>query len=281
MVKIITDTTSCISLEEANRLGIGYIPQIIVIGDETYRDDTEIDSPTFLQKLQSAKTLPKTAAPPPVLYNPLYEEAIAKGQSIIVICPSAQVSGTVRSATLAAQEFPGADIRVIDTLSIGTGLGSMVLAAQKWADEGLDADTIEVRVKDMVARCQIYFLVDTLEYLHKGGRIGAAQAIVGSILQVKPILAFKDGHTEAVESQRTKRRAIARIHELIKAECPAGDESFLSIMQVGAEEEAAEIAETFKSDYGIKNVPIAYLPPAIIVHAGPGALAFSFFKASK
>jgi len=278
MVKIVADTLSCIPLEKAHQLGIDIIPQIIEFGDnESYRDDTEIDSATFLKKLRLASTLPHTAAPPPALYAPIYERLSAEGNTILVICPSAQVSGTVRSAEVAAKDFPNADIRVIDTKSVASGLGMMVLKAYEWAQEGLNADIIIARIHEMASRERIYFLVDTLEYLQKGGRIGKAQALFGSLLQVKPILTFREGHTEPVESQRTKRRALARLCEIVLETCPHNPDSYISVMQADAEEDANYLADYFKNSLGIKDIPIFFLPPAILVHAGPGALGVSYF----
>lgn len=277
MVKIIADTLSCLSVAEAKKLGVDFIPQIIEFGEQSYRDDTEMDSTTFLQKLRSSATLPKTAAPPPALYEPLYRQYSAEGHSILVICPSAQVSGTVRSAEVAAKEFPNADIRVIDTLTIGAGLGTLVRCAVEWANAGLDADTIEHNVKEMAKREQLYFVVNTLEYLQRGGRIGKAQALIGSLLQVKPILTFRDGHTEPFESQRTKRKALARIVEVVRSECPSGNGSHLCLMQGDAEKDAEALSIEFKQSLGISEIPVYFLPPAILVHAGPGALGISFF----
>lgn len=279
MVIIIADTTSTIPTDEAKRLGIPYIPQIIVIGDETYRDDYEIDSKTFLQRLKTSPVLPKTAAPPPALYYPIYQEYAKPGNTLIVLAPSADVSGTYRSAEVAAKGFPGADIRIIDTRTIGAGLGTLVRLAHQWAQAGVDADTIIQRVKEWAARERVYFVVDTLEYLHKGGRIGGAQMLVGSLLQIKPILQFKNGRTEPVESQRTKRRAVERLKELVYSDCPHSDQSFLSIMHGDAFEEAQRLAEEFKTALGLSHVPICDLPPAILVHAGPGVLGVSYFTA--
>lgn len=279
MVTIIADTTSCISVSEAQELGIPYIPQIIVIGEESYRDDTEIDSPTFLSKLRSSPTLPKTAAPPPALYSPIYQKLKDEGQTMIVIAPSANVSGTVRSATVAAQDFPDADIRVVDSQIIGTALGTLVRYANRWAKEGVDADTIIARLADLTARSRIYFVVDTLEYLYKGGRIGAAKALMGSILQVKPILAFHNSRIEAVESQRTKRRAMARLNEMIDAECPHSQDACFTIMHGDALVEAQALADQVADRFGITNIWITEVPPAIMVHAGPGVLAASFLTA--
>lgn len=277
MVKIIADTTSSLPVDVAKARKIYYLPQIIIFGNESYRDDTEIDTPTFLSKLRASAELPKTAAPPPALYTPIYQEIIQSGDAAIVIAPSGEVSGTVRSAKVAAQDFPSADIRVIDTRTLGSGLGSIVLKAQEWADAGLDADTIEAKVRELSARERVYFLVDTLEYLYKGGRIGGASALVGSILQVKPILTVIDGRAEAVETQRTKRRALLRLIEIVKQECPTQDDCMLSIMASDAEDVAKTLADDISSAIGLQNIPQYRLPPAILVHAGPKTIAVSFF----
>jgi DegV family protein with EDD domain len=277
MVKIIADTTSSIPVAEGIRLGIPLLPQIIIFGDESYRDDNELDTGTFLSKLRASSVLPKTAAPPPALYTPIYQQFINEGHSIVVICPSAELSGTARSASVAAQDFPDADIRVIDTRTIAGGLGSIVKAAKIWADEGLNADTIVDRVNDLSKRQRTYFMVATLEYLYKGGRIGGAQALFGSILQVKPILMLVNGKTEPAESQRTKKRALQRIEELIKIDCQNNSGAELCIMQGDAMEDAQSLAENFKQALGLKEVPIYEMPPAILVHAGPGVLAIGYF----
>jgi DegV family protein with EDD domain len=277
MVKIIADTLSCLSMEKAKELGVPFIPQIIEFGEQSYRDDTEMDSDTFLKKLRASTTLPKTSAPPPALYGPYFKRFSEEGHTILVICPSGQVSGTVRSAQVAAQDFPNADIRVIDTKSVGAGLGTLVESAVAWANQGDDADTIQRKVLEMAGREKIYFVVDTLEYLQRGGRIGKAKALFGSILQVKPILALRNGQTEPVESQRTKRKAMARICELVVSDCPKGSDSHLRLMQGDAMQDAQALSEEFKKSLNIQNIPIYFLPPAILVHAGPGAIGISYF----
>lgn len=277
MIKFFADTTSTISPEEAKQMGVYYLPQIIVFGDKAYRDDSEITSAEFLTKLKSSSSLPKTAAPPPALYTPMFQELVDQNHTLIVICPSAKVSGTYRSALTAAQDFPDADIRVVDTETIGPALGTLVRRAMKWAAEGVSADEITTRLVEQGRKVKIYFYVDTLEYLQKGGRIGLAKALVGSLLQVKPILLFKDGQVNQFESQRTKKRALARIIELIEQECPRKLESDLAILEADAMEEALNLKEQFSKIMNFNNITIADLPPAIIVHAGPGVLAASFF----
>jgi len=277
MVHIIGDTLSCLSLDEARKLGIPYLPQIIIFGDQSYRDDTEIDSDTFIAKLKKSTELPKTAAPYPPLYAPYFKELSKDGEPILVICPPSKVSGTVRSAEVAAKDFPNADIRVLDTPVIGAALGSVLRKAAEWAKSGLDADAISKRVMEMSERNRTYFLVDTLEYLQKGGRIGAAQALFGSILQVKPLLAFKGGQVVPVESTRTKAKALARFIEIVAAECPKKEESFFTVEHGGDKELAASLANQFKSILGVKDVPITHVPPAILVHGGPGVIGVSYF----
>jgi len=279
MIKIVTDTTAGLPRHLAEQYGIPILPQIIIFGEESYRDDTELDTRTFLEKLRASPVLPKTAAPPPALYAPIYGPWVAEGHTIICLHPSTELSGTVRSATVAAQDFPGADIRVVDTRTVAGPLATMVLLAARWAREGVDADTILARVRDLQARQRVYFVVDTLEYLHRGGRIGGAKALVGGLLQVKPILTLRDGRVESFEQQRTARRALARLRELVLEECPHNAESYLCVMHADAEAEARAMAADFAAALGLSEVPIYELPPAIVTHGGPGILATGFFVA--
>jgi len=279
MVKIVTDTLSSLPLHVAKQHDIPILPQIIIFGEESYRDDSEIDTQTFLKKLRASSVLPKTAAPPPALYTPIFEQLVTEGHTVICLHPSTELSGTVRSANVAAKDFPNADIRVVDTRSIGGLLGEMVLLTARWAREGVDADTILARVHDLMARQRTYFVVDTLEYLHRGGRIGGAKALLGGVLQVKPILTLQDGRVEPMEQQRTARRALARLRELVSEECPRSTDAHLCVMHADAEEEAQSLAADLAAAIGVTQVPIYEMPPAIVVHAGPGVLAAGFFAA--
>ena len=277
MIRIVADTTSTLTVDDAKRLGIYLLPQIIIFGDKEYRDDNEITSEEFLAKLKSSSALPKTAAPSPALYTPIFQEILSAGDSVLVLCPSAKVSGTFRSATVAAQDFPDADIKVIDTGIIGPALGWIVRFALSLSKTKISADEL---ISQIIKKCQslkIYFYVDTLEYLYKGGRIGGAKALVGSVLQIKPILLFKDGQVNPFESQRSKKKAFARIIELAKEECPSSIESYLSIFQADAMQDALFLRDALINNIGVSEVPISNLPPAIVVHAGPGVVAVSFF----
>lgn len=277
MIRIVADTTSTLTIEDAKNLDVYLLPQIIIFGEKEYRDDNEITSEEFLSKLKTSTALPKTAAPSPVLYAPIFQEILSAGDSVLVLCPSAKVSGTYRSATVAAQDFPDADIKVVDTGIIGPALGWIVRSALSLSKTDISADELINQITKKCQSLKIYFYVDTLEYLYKGGRIGGAKALVGSVLQIKPILLFKDGQVNPFESQRSKKKAFARIIELVKEECPSTTESYLSIFQADAMQDALFFRDAFINNIGVSEVPISNLPPAIVVHAGPGVVAVSFF----
>jgi DegV family protein with EDD domain len=277
MTIIIADTTCSLPRDLLAERGIPLIPQVVIFGEDAYHDDQDLNTAAFLNKLKTSPSLPKTAAPEPPLYYPIFRIAQDRGESVIVIAPSAKVSGTVRSAETAAQQFPDLDVRVIDTLTISCNLGSLVLLADDMAKAGSSADEIETRIRAMIPRGRIFFLVDTLEYLQKGGRIGGAKKLVAELLQIKPILQIAEGQVEPFEQQRTKTRAVARLVDVVEAGCPHSAESFLSVMQVDAQDEAAELVEALKARIPAAEIPIYELPPAIVVHGGPKTMGVGFF----
>jgi DegV family protein with EDD domain len=278
MTRIIADTTCGLPLAELAELEVDVIPQIIIFDEKAYRDDTEIDTPTFLSKLKGSKQLPKTAAPPPALYEPLYEACAKRGEPIVIPTPSTELSGTYRSAEVAAETVPDAEVHILDTRTIAGGLGVLVKQAKLWADEGIKPEKIIADLKEMSEREVVYFLVDTLEYLHKGGRIGDASYLIGSALQMKPILGVKDGKVAAIEKQRTSKKALKRLKELVLEECPKGVDSHVTVSHCGGLERAESLAKELEEALEVESIPIYEVPPAIVVHGGPGIISVSFFK---
>ena len=277
MINIITDTTSGISREISERFHIPVIPQVINFGNQSYYEGVDIDNAMFMKMLAESKELPKTAAPPPEFFVQEFTKLAPLGGTIFCIHPSADLSGTVRSAFTAATDFPSADIRIIDTRTIGSSLATLVELAAELASKGEDADNIEKRIKRLIPRNRIYFLVDTLEYLVKGGRIGGATALIGSVLKIKPILALRDGKVNQFEKERTQKRAINRLVELVKTQAARNDEAYISVMHAGVPELAHEFADLLGSEFNLVNIPILDVPPAIVTHGGPGILAAAFF----
>ncbi|MGE5249028.1 MAG: DegV family protein [Bacteroidota bacterium] len=277
MVKIVADTTCGLPQAMLQQRGVPLIPQVVIFGEESYHDDGELDTAGFLKKLKEFPTLPKTSAPEPALYHPIFAEAAEKGEAVVVVAPTSKASGTVRSAQIAAQDFPGVDIRVVDTLTVSCNLGSLVLLAHEMACAGSSADEIVNRLNEMIPRSRLYFMVDTLEYLARGGRIGGAKKLMAELLEIKPILQMKDGQVEPFEQQRTRRRAVARLVEVAAEQCREVAVPRLCVLQVQAEQDAQALVEELKSRLPVWHIPIYQLPPAIVVHAGPRAMGVGFF----
>jgi DegV family protein with EDD domain len=280
MVKIITDTTSCLSPTFAKQHGVTVIPQIINFGGESFLEGIEMDINTFMTRLQKSSVLPQTAAPPPELFSRAYRELAPSGESILCIHPSAKVSGTVRSATVAAQDFPELDIRIIDTQLIASPLAVLVMLAAEWSEKGHSANDIEKRIRHMASSCKIYFLVATLDFLAKGGRIGGAQALLGSLLQIKPILTFVEGHVEQFEKERTLKQAVKRLKEFVIEEYPRTGEGYLTVLHAGVPDQGQALAGELKNLLDLEDVPVYDMPPAIVTHGGPGVLGVAFFRDS-
>lgn len=277
MIKIIADTTCGIPIEQLLKLGIDVLPQIITFGDQSFRDDYELDTSTFLQKLSASLNLPGTAAPPPALYTPFYQKHLSNNDSILVITPSSEVSGTFRSASLAAEEFHDSRIKIIDSRTIAGGLGMLVLKASEWAQEAMTLENLSAKVTHMASKERVFFVVDTLEYLHKGGRIGNAASLIGSILQIKPILTAKDGTIGIYDKQRTSKHAITSIINQTLSLCRNTKNPYLTISQCNAEKQANQVRIELSNKLGLFDIPILVIPPAIVVHAGPGVISISCF----
>jgi len=278
MIKIIADTTCSIPVEKLKALGVDFVPQIITFGDVSYRDDYELSTSAFLEKLSVAKNLPGTAAPPPALYNPIYERILNDGDIALVLAPSTKLSGTFRSATVAADEYNSDRIHIIDTKTIAGNLGTIVLKAKVWADQGISISELIERIEDLSARDQTYFLVPTMEYLHKGGRIGGAAKLIGTLLQIVPILTLRDGGIEVYDKVRSLKQATSNLVELNTSICENNPEAYLTIGQGDSQLLLDKISNQLQDRLELAEIPSYIAPPAIIVHAGPGLVATSCFS---
>ncbi|HLF24885.1 MAG TPA: DegV family protein [Anaerolineae bacterium] len=277
-VRIVTDTTAVLPADYASAHLIEVAPQVVLFGEESFLEDVEISYADFIRRLKTAAQLPKTAAPPPGEMVKAYARQLAQARTILSIHPSVEVSGTVRSAFTAKEEsFPDADIRILDTRTVAGNLATLVILAAEWAEAGVSADEILRRLQALIPRGRTYFLVATLEYLQKGGRIGGASALIGSALQIKPILQLKDGRVEALEKVRTQHRALERLKELVVEQCPRSPEAHLCVMHADDLDEAQRLAGDLKSLLGLSHIPICSLGASITTHAGPGTLAVGFF----
>jgi DegV family protein with EDD domain len=277
-IRIVTDTTALMPPGFATAHQIIVVPQIIEFGQESFLENVTLTYDEFVRRLKLSAQLPKTAAPLVGDLIEAYREQHVTAQTILSIHPSVDVSGTVRSAALAkAEAFPDADIRILDTRAVAGTLGAMVVQAAEWVDHGVDADEIMRRLTKMIPRARTYFLIATLEYLHKGGRIGGASALVGSALQIKPILEFRNGRVEVAEKIRTYRHAFERLKELVIEQCPHSPAAHLCVMHADNLDAARLLHDELQAKLGIHDIPIYPVGAAITTHAGPGVVGVGFF----
>ncbi|SEG86259.1 EDD domain protein, DegV family [Actinacidiphila yanglinensis] len=216
-VAIVTDSTAYLSPQALNRHAISLVPLTVVIDDEAFEEGTDISAPAVARALQRRRPV-TTSRPSPAEFTAAYEAAAAGGADAIVsLHLSADFSGTYDAATVAAKEAP-VPVRVVDTGMVAMALGFTVLAAAEAAEAGGSMDDVVAAAERRAARTSAFFYVDTLDYLRRGGRIGAAQALFGSALAVKPLLRLSDGRIELLEKVRTASRAIIRLEEIV-VEC--------------------------------------------------------------
>ncbi len=280
-VRIVTDTTATLPPEYIASHPIEVVPQIVNFGEESFFEEVDLTYAEFIRRLKTSPVLPKTAAPPPGALVTAYEKQLQHARTVLSIHPTSDASGTVRSALTAKETaFPSADIRVIDTRTIGANLAAIVMDAVEWAEAGVAADEIVGRVNAMIPRGHIYFLVSTLEYLRRGGRIGGASALIGSVLQIKPILEIKDGRVQVLEKARTQHRAFERLKELVLEQCPNSKPAHLAVMHSDNPESAKRLVADLKAVLGYKRVPVFGLGAAITTHGGPGMVGVGFFESN-
>ena len=216
-VKIVTDSTADLPKELAAKYGITVVPlKVIFNDDEPLKDGVDIETEQFYRRLVEKNEYSRTSQPAPAEFCSVYKELSLSGSSLISIHLSSGLSGTSHSAQMAKEMLPGIDIEVIDSKMASMGLGLIVLEAARAAGEGKSKDEILGIVRHMIAKAELYFIVDTLEYLARGGRIGKAQALLGNILNIKPILYLKDGIVHPLEKTRGRARAIERLSQIIE-----------------------------------------------------------------
>jgi fatty acid kinase fatty acid binding subunit len=279
-VRIVTDSTADIPAEQAEALGIVVVPLTVFFGEEAYLDGVELDNAGFYRKLATGKDLPRTSQPSPASFQEAYTRLIEAGaDGILSIHLSAKLSGTYQSACTARDSLPeGArkiPIEVVDSQSISVGMSQAVLQAAKDARAGLGLEAIKARALDQLARTRILAVLDTLEYVKRGGRIGGARAMLGNMLSVKPIISLKDGEVIPVEQPRTRSKAYARIAELLAA---SGNVEHVSIAEA-SEEVGLQLAQVIKTVYS-GELPIYRLGAVLGTHTGPGTAAIAYVTAS-
>ncbi|MDB4865990.1 MAG: DegV family protein [Cohnella sp.] len=273
-IAIVTDSTADIPKEIRDRLGISMVPLKVAFGNDTYLDNIDLQPAEFYQKLVQSSSLPTTSQPSPADFFEVFKKLTDEGRTVVSIQLSGTLSGTYQSALIAKSMLEGeGDITVVDSKSASYGYGMLVVAAAEMAAEGASVDEIVEEIHRLRREMRLYFLVDKLEYLQKGGRIGKAAAVVGSLLNIKPILSIDDdGGIFPVEKVRGHKRAMARIAELLEADIGARPIHLNIALTPGFDEGAKEMAALLKQRFGVRSYVEAQIGPVVGTHAGPGTI---------
>ena len=277
-VRIITDSTSDINLEQAKDMGITIVPLKVIFGDKEYKEGIEITIDGFYKKLVEATKLPTTSQPAPDDFLEYYSQAKEAGDSVVVILITGKLSGTLQSASIAKQMAEYQDIYIVDSLNTITGLRLLVEHAVKLRDEGIDAQMIAETLEKLKDRIVLLAMVDTLEYLYKGGRLSKSSAILGSLLNFKPIITLKDGAIGVVGKERGSNKGIAKILETID-EVGAIDQNYpVNFGYTAEDSKTLLLKEKVIEKYGLKNTAMYPVGCVVGAHVGPGACVITYIK---
>jgi len=276
MIKLVTDTTAYLPPSYAREHDIRIVPLNVHFGVDAFKETLEISNEEFYDRLKAAPALPTTSQPSPGDFLAQFQALTRSGHQVLVLPISSKLSGTYSSAMAARDMLPHADIRVVDTLGAGLSLELMIRTAVEAIQGGADLAQVAERIERMKGEVYTLFVVDTLEYLARGGRIGSAKAFLGTLLSVKPILTLKDGAIQAFEQVRTKRKAVARMLDLIVAHAGTrGPEARITMTHSLALDEAEAARRELVARLGCREPSLSELGPVIGAHTGPGVVSAS------
>ncbi|MBN2549470.1 MAG: DegV family protein [Anaerolineales bacterium] len=275
-VAIITDSTAYIPDDLVYKYNIQVAPQILIWGDEMFADGVDILPSQFYERLKTAKVMPSTSQVTPATFHAMFQKLLDQDYQILAVLISEGLSGTIASAIQARDMFPGSPIEIVDSRTSAMALGYPVLTVAQAAAHGAGL----AECKDLAEKaCQhtgVVFAVDTLEFLHRGGRIGGAQRFLGTALNIKPILELVDGKVEGIERVRTRKKSMARLVELIEDRIGGRTPVRLASLHANAREEAGELLEIANQRLHPIESIFAEVSPVIGTHTGPGTVGLAF-----
>lgn len=277
-IKIITDSTADIPPELLEKYDIRRVPLSVIIGDKSYKDWEEMSPKEFYRIIRETDIIPQTSQVTPNTFMEVYKEEIEKGNSIISIHLTSKASGTYQSALIAKETLNEGDITVIDSKGYSLGIGLMALEAAKMAKEGKTKDEIVNKVYDMIDRMRYIFSVDSLDYLRKGGRLSYAQAFIGGMLNIKPILWVRDGELEVIDKVRGSKKVIEKFLDYMSSFRNDFQDQTIAIVHCDNVEMALQIKEAITQRFKVGDIIVGEVGCVIGAHAGPGTSAVIFQK---
>ena len=277
-VAIVTDSSAYIPKDFVKNLNIKVVPLVVIWGNETLEDDVDITPEQFYNRLKSAKEMPTTSQVSIPNMHKAFSGLVEQGYDVLGIFLSSKLSGTMQSAIQGRDELSSGKekITLVDSLTTAMAMGFHVMAAAKAAAQGASVSECKKIAEDAQKTSGVYFVVDTLEFLHRGGRIGGARRFLGSALNIKPILTVVDGKVEAAGSVRTKAKAVNHLIELVHEQCKGKNNVHLATLHANAEAEAKEILKTAGQGLNAVESVLSEVSPAIGTHTGPGTVGLAY-----
>ena len=275
-VAIVTDSTAYVPQKLVEQYQITVLPQVLIWGDETFRDGVDILPVEFYTRLEKATVMPSTSQVTPAEFEKAFRELLAQGHEILVITISSLLSGTMDSAVQAKAALPGQPIELFDSLTTSMAMGFQVLTAARAAADG--ANLAECRAVAEAARehTGMVVTVETLEFLHRGGRIGGGQRFLATALNIKPILELTGGRLEGIEKVRTRRKALSRLVELVGERTGGQKPLRVACLHANSRQDAEYLLEQVKSTYQVIEGMVTDVSPVIGTHAGPGTVGIAW-----
>lgn len=277
-VAVVTDSTCNIPQDLLELHKIHVIPQVVNWDGASLLDGIDIQPAEFYQRLSTSDTMPTTSQPSAGEFLEFFTGVAENAETIVAILVSDELSGTLDSARTAAGMLEGTPIEIVDSRSASMGLGLIVLAAARAAERGLSHQAVAEVARSIVPKMKVMFVVDTLEFLHKGGRIGGAQRLIGSMLSMKPLLHLVDGRIEPLARIRTKKKAIKHLLEIVFADTESATKVHAAILSAVAPYERDEIRAAVIERVNPVEMPFAELSPVIGTHVGPGTVGIAYYS---
>ena len=276
-IALVTDSTGYIPQDLVEKYNITVVPLVLIWGKEIFEDGVTIMPTEFYARLKKATVMPTSSQATVGKFHEVFEKLLSQDYEILAMVISSKLSGTMNSAIQARESLPaGAPIHIVDSNSTAMAMGFQVLSVARAIEQGASMQDCLSLAEKAVQSTGVVFAVDTLEFLHRGGRIGGGSRFLGTALNIKPILELRDGKVESLERVRTRKKSLARLIELVEEKADGKRPLRLATLHANAPEEARELLAQASTQLGASESIFAEVSPVIGTHAGPGVVGLAY-----
>lgn len=277
-VAIVTDSTVNLPVQYIEEYHITVTPQILIWGDQTYQDGVDIQPAEFYTRLQSSDAMPSSSQVSPETMKSAISNLHTQGYDVLVVAISSRLSGTMNSVTQAIQALPDVNIAVVDSQAASLSLGFQVLQAARAAQNGASLKECKAVAERARLNTNIYFVVDTLEFLHRGGRIGGASRFLGTALNLKPILTLHEGVVQPIAKVRTKKKALEKLLDIVEEQLKHSRLNRIGVLHANGAEEGQEFLNECINRFHPSESILTEITPVLGAHTGPGTIGLAYLR---